>query len=150
MSEAITYLRELRLAGFNYEPQRGGTPTIEFTYRADSRRGIYLGMAAGFFTFILTIVVLLLLPNKGTGSALMRGLNNGLLIWFLVALGYYVSPIFRTCFLVIKHKQIPSRQVLEPYSTAQRIGSCILLSFVGLYILNHGIGILLGSVAISG
>ena len=75
--------------------------------------------------------------------AFMYGLNNGLGIGSMVALGYYVYPVFHTFFLMIKHKQIPSREVLEPYSTAQRIGSCILLSFVGLYILNHGIGIVL-------
>ena len=44
---------------------------------------------------------------------------------------------------MIKQRQIPRREVLEAYSTAQRIGSCILLTFVALYILNPSIGIVL-------
>ena len=122
MSTPIDELRELRLAGFNYEPQRGETPTIEFTYRADSRRGIFIGILAGAVALALTFVILLLWePNKGAGMAFLYGLNNGLGVGSMVALGYYVYPIFHTFFLMIKHKQIPSREILAPYSTAQRI-----------------------------
>lgn len=144
MSDAMGYLRELRLAGFNAEPKRGETPTIEFSYKPDSRRGIYLGLLAAIASLILTVVAILLWqPTKGAGMAFLYGLNMGLMVGSMTVLVYYVYPFFHTLALMLKHKKIPGREMLAPYSTAQRMGSCILLTLVVLYILNHGIGIVL-------
>ncbi len=140
MTTVIDNLRELRLNGIAYAPEHGETPTIEFSYQPSSWRGGYIGIAVAVVaTIVLWIAFAWTHQKEGFGYALSIGTTVGTWVGVL----YYVIPVFSTVFFMVKNKQIPSRAMLNQYSSAQRVISFLVIGFAVMYLLNHIAGIIL-------
>ncbi len=140
MITAIENLRDLRLNGSALPPTHGEAPIVEFTNDGGGWVGGGIAIIVSIISFFILWAIFAWLHKEGAAlAAVSYGLSAG--IWAAVL--YYVYPVFLMLFVLVKHNQLPTRAMVKEHSVAQRIASCILISFGLVYIFNHGLGIIL-------
>lgn len=137
MTTPIDNLRTLRTSGMGTEIEQGKIPIVNISN--NHWFGAYMGVAVGLITFIGLWIIFSWTHPKGFFYALNVGITTGA----LAALLYYVYPVFTSFFFMIKHRQLPSRDFLNRYSTGQQFASAQVVGLGLVTAFNHVAGIIL-------